>query len=53
MQRAITRLRTLVERGDFLELPSAYDPLATRLAQGGGFIAGIRIEDPFFPKRAR
>ena len=33
MQRSTTRLRALVKRGKFLELPSAYDPLIARLAE--------------------
>ena len=37
MQRATTRLRTLVKRGKFLELPSAYDPITARLAESPGF----------------
>lgn len=37
MQRSTTRLRALVKRGKFLELPSAYDPLVARLAESLGF----------------
>jgi methylisocitrate lyase len=37
MQRATTRLRALIRRGEFLELPSAYDPITARLAQSVGF----------------
>ena len=37
MQRSTTRLRALVKRGKFLELPSAYDPLIARLAESLGF----------------
>lgn len=37
MQRATTKLRTLVKAGRFLELPSAYDPITARLAESVGF----------------
>lgn len=37
MQRATTRLRALVKRGQFLELPSACDPITARLAESLGF----------------
>ena len=37
MPRATTRLRALVRKGAFLELPSAYDPVTARLAQSVGF----------------
>lgn len=37
MQRATTKLRALVKRGAFLELPSAYDPITARLVQSLGF----------------
>lgn len=37
MQRATTRLRSLVKRGKFLELPAVYDPLAARIAESLGF----------------
>jgi methylisocitrate lyase len=37
MQRATTKLRALVKRGRFLELPSAYDPITARLAESLGF----------------
>lgn len=33
MQRATSKLRALIKRGDFLELPSAYDPIIARLAE--------------------
>jgi 2-methylisocitrate lyase-like PEP mutase family enzyme len=37
MTNATTKLRALINRGEFLELPSAYDPLSARLAQSLGF----------------
>lgn len=37
MQRATTKLRALVKKGRFLELPSAYDPITARLAESAGF----------------
>ena len=37
MQRATTKLRALVKKGRFLELPSAYDPITARLAESVGF----------------
>ena len=37
MINATTKLRALINRGEFLELPSAYDPLSARLAQSLGF----------------
>ncbi|MCW5605766.1 MAG: isocitrate lyase/PEP mutase family protein [Burkholderiales bacterium] len=37
MQSATAKLRALVARGKFLELPSAYDPVTARLAQSLGF----------------
>lgn len=37
MQRATAKLRALIRRGDFLELPSAYDPITARLAESLGF----------------
>lgn len=37
MQRATTKLRALITRGKFLELPSAYDPITARLAESLGF----------------
>jgi 2-methylisocitrate lyase-like PEP mutase family enzyme len=48
MQRATTRLRSLVKNGRFLELPSAHDPITARLAESlgyktiynGGFVTG-------------
>jgi methylisocitrate lyase len=48
MQRATTQLRNLTRRGQFLELPSAYDPVTARLAEelgfrsvyNGGFVTG-------------
>jgi 2-methylisocitrate lyase-like PEP mutase family enzyme len=48
MPRPTTQLRALVNKGRFLELPSAYDPITARLAQSlgyksiynGGFVTG-------------
>jgi methylisocitrate lyase len=37
MSRATTRLRSLINAGKFLELPSAFDPLTARIAQSVGF----------------
>ncbi len=37
MQRASTRLRALLKKRKFLELPSAHDPLTARLAESLGF----------------
>lgn len=37
MQRATTKLRVLIRRGKFLDLPSAYDPITARLAENLGF----------------
>ena len=37
MQRATAKLRALITRGKFLELPSAYDPITARLAESLGF----------------
>ncbi|MBI4207766.1 MAG: isocitrate lyase/PEP mutase family protein [Betaproteobacteria bacterium] len=37
MRRPTTKLRALVKRGKFLELPSAYDPIIARLAESLGF----------------
>jgi methylisocitrate lyase len=37
MQRATTRLRALVKRGTFLELPAAFDPLTARIIEHAGF----------------
>ena len=37
MQRATANLRALIRRGNFLELPSAYDPITARLAESLGF----------------
>ena len=37
VQRATTKLRALVKKGRFLELPSAYDPITARLAESAGF----------------
>ncbi|RPJ47807.1 MAG: isocitrate lyase/PEP mutase family protein [Betaproteobacteria bacterium] len=37
MQRATTRLRTLVKAGKFLELPAVHDPLSAKLAESVGF----------------
>jgi 2-methylisocitrate lyase-like PEP mutase family enzyme len=37
MQRKTTRLRALIRRNKFLELPSARDPVTARLAESLGF----------------
>ena len=37
MARMTTRLRTMVRRGQFLELPATYDPLTARIAESAGF----------------
>ena len=37
MQRSTTRLRALVKRGKFLELPAAFDPLTARIIENAGF----------------
>lgn len=37
MPRMTTRLRAMVKRGEFLELPSVYDPITARIAQSAGF----------------
>ena len=36
-QRAATRLRSLVRRGEFLELPAVFDPLTARIVEAAGF----------------
>ena len=36
-QRATTRLRALVRRGEFLELPAVFDPLTARIVEAAGF----------------
>ena len=37
MARMTTRLRTMVKRGQFLELPATYDPITARIAESAGF----------------
>src|SRR5690606_24844757 len=37
MQRATTKLRTLINTGKFLELPAIHDPLTAKLAESIGF----------------
>ena len=37
IQRPTTRLRALVKRGKFLELPAAFDPFTARLIENAGF----------------
>jgi 2-methylisocitrate lyase-like PEP mutase family enzyme len=37
MKTATAKLRAMVKRGEFLELPSAYDPVTAKLAQSVGF----------------
>lgn len=37
MPRMTTRLRALLKRGAFLELPALYDPISARIAQSAGF----------------
>ena len=37
MQRATTRLRAMIKRGQFLELPAAFDPLTARIIENAGF----------------
>ncbi len=37
MSRMTTRLRTMVKRGQFLELPAVYDPITARIAEHAGF----------------
>ena len=36
-QRATARLRALVRRGEFLELPAVFDPLTARIVEAAGF----------------
>ena len=37
MARMTTRLRAMVTRGQFLELPATYDPITARIAESAGF----------------
>ncbi len=37
MARMTTRLRAMVKRGQFLELPATYDPITARIAESAGF----------------
>ncbi len=37
MTRMTTRLRAMVKRGQFLELPATYDPITARIAESAGF----------------
>jgi len=49
-----TRLRHLLERGKFMPMPSAYDPITARLIEGagldvvysGGFVTGGKTLSP-------
>ncbi len=36
MARMTTRLRTMLRRGQFLELPATYDPITARIAESVG-----------------
>ena len=37
MSQMTTRLRAMVRRGQFLELPAVYDPITARIAEQAGF----------------
>ena len=37
MARMTTRLRAMLKRGQFLELPATYDPITARIAESAGF----------------
>src|SRR3970040_273608 len=37
MARMTARLRAMVRRGQFLELPATYDPVTARIAESAGF----------------